>query len=293
MKRFKCLILLALSLLLLVSCEEKPKHITSCELSTGDVKENLYVGMSQSELLTAMGYSAQYGLLTNKDISSNMVTHYRWALTDGNILDMITKINDEAFGGINTDAFHVSEIKITTPSGDEVYRQLCRPLDLQNLPDGFWLSQAKDSGLVVHENGHVTAGQDSFSYFLEQTEKGIPDTVFLANYYTLLDPSNYDPSYYEEIKGDYPKLFISALTFDGEKYQHIQYENGEKIVATYAYLVQSYKPANPRRPHDTEGSTLVYMLSDAPDGSYYDWLVATTSSSVLIDRKRCWPIYTE
>lgn len=295
MKLFKTIFIVSLLTLFLVSCEENPNHSAVCDLGTNDAKENLYVGMSQSELFTVMGYPPEYDPLTDKDTSYIIEKncHYRWTLTDGNILDIMMKINDGSFCGTNIDAFHVSEIRISDLSGNERYQQLCRPLDFQNLPEHFDLSKAKDSGLVVHENGHVTSGQDSFAYFLAETEKGNPATVFFADYYTLLDPSHYDPNYYEEIKDDYPKLFISELTFDGEKYHHIQYENGKKIVATYAYLVRSYKPADPRKPNDTEGSTLVYMLSDAPDASFNDWIRATASSSVFGDFKRCWPIYSE
>ena len=109
----------------------------------------------------------------------------------------------------------------------------------------------------------------------------------------MLDPSRYDPDYYESIKDDYPVLYISELAFDGKHYIHTQYDNGRKIVQTYAYLVLSYKPADVKNPLDPEGGTPVYMLSDDPDGSYYDWMRAITSSSVISNFKRSWPIYSE
>ncbi len=295
MKRFNRLLFLALTLIFLCSCEKTSDHIAVCDLDTNDIKETLYVGMLQSDFFTVMGYPPKYAPLTDIDVSYVIEAnrHYRWALTDGNILDIMMEINDGAFCGTSTDAFHVSEIKVSSPSGKEIYRQLCRTLDISALPPNFSLCDAKDSGLAVHENGHVTSGKDTFSYFLSQTEKGEPCTIYIGNYYTLLDPSHYDPDYYESIKDDYPVLYISELTFDGKHYIHTQYDNGKKIVQTYAYLVPSYKPANPSRPNDTEGSTLVYMLSDDPNGSFNDWMRAIASSSVINNFKRSWPIYSE
>lgn len=293
MKLFKTTLIVSLLALILVSCEKNPNHTTICDLSMVDVEETLYVGMLHSELLSAMGYPSEYDPLIDVDTSYVVEKnhHYRWTLTDGNTLDIMMKIGDDSFCGTSMDAFHVSEIRVSSPSGDEVYKQLCRPLDLQNLPEGFWLSQAKDSGLVVHENGHVTSGEDSFAYFLAETEKGKPATVYLADYYTLLDPSHYDPDYYESIKDDYPMLFISELTFDGERYHHIQYENGKKLDAVYRCLNLSYQYKNPTEPNDTE-ITLVYMLADDPETSHSDWFHGIVSSQIG-DFVHAWPIYKE
>ncbi|MBQ8496156.1 MAG: hypothetical protein IJ489_01710 [Clostridia bacterium] len=295
MKRFNRLIFLVLALLFLVSCDKTPNHSAICDFNTNDIGETLYVGMRRSELFTAMGYPPEYNPLIDVDVSYVIEknSHYRWILTDGNILDIMMEINDDSFCGTSIDAFHVSEIKISSPSGNEVYKQLCRPLDISALPQNFSLSDAKDCGIAVHENGHVTAGQETFAYFLEQTEKGKPCTIYIGNYYTLLAPSHYDPDYYESIKDDYPVLYISELTFDGKHYIHTQYDNGKKIVQTYAYLVPSYKPADAKKPNDSERSTLVYMLSDDPNGSFNDWMRAITSSSIVSNFKRTFPIYSE
>ena len=89
---------------------------------------------------------------------------------------------------------------------------------LEQLPDNYSLEQAKKDGCVTHENGDVTQGKEIFEAFYNTAKSGKTAEVRLAFYYTLDDPSRYDPEYYESIKDDYPCLFIQDLSFDGEQY---------------------------------------------------------------------------
>jgi len=111
-----------------------------------------------------------------------------------------------------------------------------------DLPDDYSLETAKADNCVVYEDSNITAGQLIWDEFLSQTEKNKSSFVRLAFYYTIGDPESYDPEYYEEIKDDYPVLYIQDLKFDGKKYiltwTESDPETGEekKYSFTYKYL---------------------------------------------------------
>ena len=109
---------------------------------------------------------------------------------------------------------------------------------LEELPADYSLEQAKADGCVTHENGDVSQGREVFEAFYDTTKSGKADAVRLAFYYTLDDPSRYDPDYYESIKEDYPILFIQDLLFDGKEYSIRWYEDGEEIIETYSVLMK-------------------------------------------------------
>lgn len=109
---------------------------------------------------------------------------------------------------------------------------------LEELPADYSLEQAKTDGCVTHENGDVSQGKEVFEAFYNTTKSGKTDAVRLAFYYTLDDPSRYDPDYYESIKEDYPILFIQDLSFDGKEYSIRWYEDGEEIIETYSFLMK-------------------------------------------------------
>lgn len=77
------------------------------------------------------------------------------------------------------------------------------------------LESVKEKGYVVFEDGRVTSGEDTWQSFVKKTENKTPCTIHIANYYTLGDPSGYDKAYYESIKDDYPKLYISKVEYSG------------------------------------------------------------------------------
>ena len=78
------------------------------------------------------------------------------------------------------------------------------PTPLEDLPEDYSLEQAKEDGCLVTEDGIVTSGRESWEDFLKASEAGKTASVRLCSYYTLDDPSRYDPDYYESIKDDYP-----------------------------------------------------------------------------------------
>lgn len=109
---------------------------------------------------------------------------------------------------------------------------------LIQLPDSYNLDDAKSDNCVVFENGGITYGQSVWDDFITATDNGKSSTVRLAFYYTLGDPSQYSEEHYEEIKDDYPVLFIKDLSFDGKKYIIEGFEEGQLISKEYKYLVK-------------------------------------------------------
>lgn len=107
---------------------------------------------------------------------------------------------------------------------------------LEELPADYSLEQAREDGCVVHENGDIASGQEAWEDFLKASSAGKAAAVRLADYYTLDDPSRYDPDYYESIKDDYPLLYLSDLSFDGKAYTVSGLEDGERWTYTYSYL---------------------------------------------------------
>ena len=109
---------------------------------------------------------------------------------------------------------------------------------LIQLPDSYNLDDVKSDNCVVFENGDITYGQSVWDDFITATDNGKSSTVRLAFYYTLGDPSQYSEEHYEEIKDDYPFLFIKDLNFDGKKYIIEGFEEGQLISKEYKYLVK-------------------------------------------------------
>lgn len=131
---------------------------------------------------------------------------------------------------------------------------------LEEIPDTYSLEQAKEDGCVTHENGDVTQGKELFEAFFNNTTSGKKDTVRLAFYYTLDDPSRYDPDYYESVKDDYPVLYILDLSFDGENYTLRHFEDGEEIIKNYLYLMKYEGPAE--TPSASFKSYVRYVLTN-------------------------------
>jgi hypothetical protein len=102
-------------------------------------------------------------------------------------------------------------------------------------PKNYSLENAKNDNLIVFENGNITSGQDIWDNFIKKTEKGNKSMVRLVFYYTL-DNENIDPEYYEEIKGNYPCLYIQDLNFDGKLYTLYSIEDEKEYIFKYAYL---------------------------------------------------------
>jgi hypothetical protein len=111
-----------------------------------------------------------------------------------------------------------------------------RPYD--QLPKDYTLEDAKEDGCVVYEDLDITSGQAVWDKFIKDTENGKNSVVRIAFYYTLGDPSHYSKEYYEEIKDDYPILYIMDLRYDGESYALLRTEEGKEYTDEYRYLVK-------------------------------------------------------
>lgn len=131
---------------------------------------------------------------------------------------------------------------------------------LEELPGGYTVEQAKADGCVVHEGGDVTSGQEVWEAFAETVSAGKAASVRLASYYTLDDPSRYDPEYYESVKDRYPLLFIQDLTYDGAAYTLRWFEEDGEILETYQYLMRYEGEAE--SPHAAYGSYVRYVLTN-------------------------------
>jgi hypothetical protein len=106
------------------------------------------------------------------------------------------------------------------------------------IPEDYSLENAKADDVVVYEDSDISSGQSIWDKFLENTKKGTPCMVRLAFYYTLGDPSRYAPELYEEIKCDYPQLYIQDLNFDGKTYTLFFTEDEKEYSCQYEYLIR-------------------------------------------------------
>ena len=102
------------------------------------------------------------------------------------------------------------------------------------------LQKAIDEDFVVLYEFQYLNGEEKWQEFYETTQSGTPATIYLAKYYTL-DEVGVSEEYYESNKGDYPKLFLQSLSFDGEKYiitDRPGTMEETEMVRTYPYLLK-------------------------------------------------------
>lgn len=145
-------------------------------------------------------------------------------------------------------------------SANPALTQSSNSVPLNQLPVNYGLEQAKADGLVVFEDGDITSGQSTWDVFIGKTGERKPASVRLAYYYTLGDSSHYSPELYEEIKGDYPVLYIKDLIFDGERYTIEGYEDNQLISKQYQYLMK-YE-GQPQSLSATFSKYLFYVLTN-------------------------------
>jgi hypothetical protein len=110
--------------------------------------------------------------------------------------------------------------------------------DLKDVADNYSLEDAKCDGYVVIEDGSVTCGEDIWQNFVDLSAEKIPCKVRIVHYYTLGDPSHYDPTYYESIKDDYPRMYILELVYKGETFCVSHYEEETLYQSEYKYLMR-------------------------------------------------------
>lgn len=77
------------------------------------------------------------------------------------------------------------------------------------------LAVAKRARVLVMENVEVTSGKDVWNEFYSLTQAGKSASVLIAQYYTL-DQERVDPALYAKEKHNYPVLYFSLLSYDGE-----------------------------------------------------------------------------
>lgn len=121
---------------------------------------------------------------------------------------------------------------------------------LEELPAEYSLEQAEADGCVVHEDGDISAGQELWEAFVSDTAAGKSAGVRLYDYYTL-DPERCTPEYYEQEKDNYPHVFVSDLSFDGEKFSLRWIEDGQEYVREYEYML--------RYEDEAESETALYL----------------------------------
>jgi len=109
---------------------------------------------------------------------------------------------------------------------------------LEDLPEDFSLQDAKDAGMLVLEEMNITNGLEEWKGFLAKTMSGEADKIMIAKYYELGDASHYSAEYYEEIKDDYPVMYIFLLSFDGSTYTMTNYEDAQIYKYEYDYLIE-------------------------------------------------------
>jgi len=117
----------------------------------------------------------------------------------------------------------------------------------KELPQDYSVESATHDNVVVYKNSDIISGQSTWDAFIEKLENKKASSVRLGFYFTLEDPSHYSPEHYEEIKDDYPVLYILDLSYDGKLYTLFSIEDGEEYVFQYKYLrqfVDSSPPAS-------------------------------------------------
>lgn len=110
--------------------------------------------------------------------------------------------------------------------------------DLKYVADNYSLEDAKDEDYVVIENGSVTFGEDIWQDFVDLSAEKKPCKIRVVHYYTIGDPSRYDPVYYESIKDDYPKIYTFELDYRDEIFCVSHYEEERLYQSEYKYLMR-------------------------------------------------------
>jgi hypothetical protein len=159
----------------------------------------------------------------------------------------------------------------------------------EQLPVNYSLKNAKSDGCVVFENSRLTSGDDIWKKFIEKQQAGEAARVRLAYYYTL-DSHNLSKEYYEQIKDDYPVLYIHDLSFEGEAYKLYFTEGKQAYEYEYPYLVR-YTGA-PSSSSATYSRYVRYFLVRDKEVTYekieHGWL-----SSQSGDKVDCMSVYTD
>ena len=152
------------------------------------------------------------------------------------------------------------------------------------------LTKAMEEGRVVHMDGYVENGQDTWQEFVEAATAGKTANVKLAYYYTL-DQEGCSEQYYEAFKEDYPVLYLKELAYDGNSYTLKWMEDNTEYVREYQYLMYytGEAPAAQKASYDTIAR---YVLTNDDQVSWED-LQKGLYSSQLGDYIDHYTVYTD
>ena len=163
------------------------------------------------------------------------------------------------------------------------------PVPLEELPEDYSLEQAKADGCL----GTITSGRESWEDFLEAVDAGKSASVRLCSSFTLdsLGVSSwYDPDYYASIKDDYPNMSLEDLSYDGEGFTSVFYQEGKRCEQNYSLLRRFEEEAQSNLlPYDT---CISYILTDDAEATY-DQLFGSLVSSRLEDHIPFHIVYRE
>jgi len=161
----------------------------------------------------------------------------------------------------------------------------------ENIQQGYSLENAKRDGLVVYEDGSITEGQTIWDTFIKKTQKGEPGLVRLAFYYTL-DNQNISPEHYEEIKDDYPVLYIQDLSFDGNSYTLYSVEDGKEYTYQYSFLKHYAEILPPATAKFTKREIYVLVNDDKVTWDQIQHGMVSSQFGDYIDHKTVYSKYT-
>lgn len=162
--------------------------------------------------------------------------------------------------------------------------------DLKDVADNYSLEDVKRDGYVVIEDSSVSCGEDIWHNFVDLSAEKTPCKIRVVHYYTIGDPSHYDPTYYESIKDDYPKMYILELDYNGETFCVSHYEADKLYQSEYKYLMRYEGKAETR--NATYTSYLKYVLVNDDQVTWSD-IIHGMLSSKLGDSIPHRQIYTE
>lgn len=180
-----------------------------------------------------------------------------YEVTDWNQMGMMLENIETRKTGITVKVFGLtvfdnSKTLMVSEDGNSVAMDMFYAISTENFPVELsadeMLEKATEDGFVVFEDSGITSGEEIWQEFYDRTQAGEPAVVYLANYYTL-NEENIAEEYYEEIKDEYPKIFLSSLYFDGEQYvitDRPGYEEEPERSKVYPYLVKfEGEPSSP------------------------------------------------
>jgi len=195
--------------------------------------------------------------------------------------DTQNEIQNDAQNEIQNDTQNETDNSGVSETDKEV--SITDKIDISEISKDISLEEAKDKGMLVLEGMTITSGTKEWSDFYENVQSGKADEILIAKYYELDDASHYSPEYYEEIKDDYPILYIFLLSFNGSTYTMSYYEGTQLIAYEYDYLVERVGQVS----SNAAIAEHFFALTNDNDLSYHDisWSMLSSQSSDWVDFK--------